>query len=62
MTATATADETTPTADTPQSGGSDASNTVVVIGSGLAGLASACTLAARGYRVICTDNNEWLGG
>lgn len=62
MTATATADETTPTADTPQSGGSDASNTVVVIGSGLAGLASACTLAARGYRVICTDKNEWLGG
>ena len=33
-----------------------------VIGSGLAGLASAATLAARGYRVILFERNPWLGG
>lgn len=33
-----------------------------VIGGGLAGLASACTLAARGYRVVLFERNEWLGG
>ena len=37
-------------------------NEVVVIGSGLAGLASACTLAARGYAVTVVEKNEWLGG
>jgi phytoene dehydrogenase-like protein len=35
---------------------------VIVIGSGLAGLASACTLAARGYSVAVVEKNEWLGG
>ncbi|MGB7323561.1 MAG: FAD-dependent oxidoreductase, partial [Rubripirellula sp.] len=35
---------------------------VVVIGSGLAGLSSACVLAARGYRVTLLDKNEWVGG
>lgn len=35
---------------------------VIVIGSGLAGLASACTLAARGYSVTVIEKNEWLGG
>jgi diapolycopene oxygenase len=35
---------------------------VGVIGSGLAGLASACTLAARGHRVTVFEKNEWLGG
>jgi phytoene desaturase len=35
---------------------------VAVIGGGLAGLASACTLAARGHRVILFEKNEWLGG
>jgi phytoene desaturase len=35
---------------------------VIVIGSGLAGLASACTLAARGYSVTVVEKNEWLGG
>ncbi len=35
---------------------------VVVIGSGLAGLAAACTLAGKGYAVTCVDKNGWLGG
>ena len=35
---------------------------VGVIGSGLAGLAAACTLAARGHRVTLFEKNEWLGG
>ena len=34
----------------------------VVIGSGLGGLAAACTLAARGHSVTCIERNEWLGG
>ncbi len=33
-----------------------------VIGGGLGGLAAACTLAARGHRVIRFERNEWLGG
>ena len=33
-----------------------------VIGAGLGGLAAACTLAARGYRVVLFERNEWLGG
>jgi diapolycopene oxygenase len=33
-----------------------------VIGGGLGGLAAACTLAARGYKVILFERNEWLGG
>jgi phytoene desaturase len=33
-----------------------------VIGSGLAGLAAACTLAARGYEVEVFEKNAWLGG
>ncbi|NDV02418.1 phytoene desaturase family protein [Pseudoroseicyclus tamaricis] len=33
-----------------------------VIGGGLGGLASACTLAARGHKVILFEKNEWLGG
>lgn len=35
---------------------------VGVIGSGLAGLAAACTLAARGHRVTLLEKNEWVGG
>ena len=35
---------------------------VVVVGSGLGGLACACTLAARGYGVTVIERNEWLGG
>jgi phytoene desaturase len=35
---------------------------VAVIGGGLAGLASACTLAARGHRVVLFEKNDWLGG
>lgn len=38
------------------------SESVVVIGGGLGGLASACTLAARGYRVRLLETNAWLGG
>lgn len=37
-------------------------NRIGVIGSGLAGLASACTLAARGYKVVLFERNKWLGG
>lgn len=33
-----------------------------IIGGGLGGLASACTLAARGHSVILFEKNEWLGG
>ena len=35
---------------------------VGVIGSGLAGLSAACTLAARGYQVEVFEKNPWLGG
>src|SRR6202044_2107251 len=35
---------------------------VGVIGSGLAGLAAACTLAARGHVVEVFEKNAWLGG
>jgi diapolycopene oxygenase len=35
---------------------------VAVIGSGLGGLAAACTLAARGYDVDVFEKNRWLGG
>ncbi len=35
---------------------------VGVIGGGLGGLASACTLAARGHSVVLYEKNEWLGG
>ena len=35
---------------------------VGVIGSGLAGLAAACTLAARGHQVEVFEKNLWLGG
>lgn len=35
---------------------------VGVIGGGLGGLASACTLAARGHDVVLLDKNEWVGG
>jgi diapolycopene oxygenase len=35
---------------------------VGVIGSGLAGLAAACTLAARGHEVEVFEKNPWLGG
>jgi phytoene desaturase len=38
------------------------SDTVGVIGGGLGGLAAACTLAARGYRVTLFEANDWLGG
>ncbi len=35
---------------------------IAVIGGGLAGLAAACTLAARGHKVVLFEKNEWLGG
>ena len=35
---------------------------VAVIGGGLGGLASACTLAARGYSVTLFEKNAWVGG
>ena len=37
-------------------------NRIGVIGSGLAGLASACVLAARGYAVTVFERSPWLGG
>jgi diapolycopene oxygenase len=45
-----------------RAGASEATSRVVVIGGGLAGLASACTLAARGYAVTLCDKNAWVGG
>ncbi|MES2570436.1 MAG: phytoene desaturase family protein, partial [Verrucomicrobiota bacterium] len=39
-----------------------AASKVGVIGGGLGGLAAACTLAARGYRTILFERNDWLGG
>src|SRR5210317_920716 len=35
---------------------------VAVIGTGLGGLAAACTLAARGHNVTLLEKNPWLGG
>ena len=35
---------------------------VGIIGSGLAGLSAACTLAARGHQVTVFEKNSWLGG
>lgn len=35
---------------------------VGIIGGGLGGLASACTLAARGHKVTLLEKNAWLGG
>ncbi len=40
----------------------DANAPVVVIGSGLGGLAAAAVAAARGHRVVVYDKNQWLGG
>jgi len=37
-------------------------DTVVVVGAGLGGLAAACTLGARGYRVRLFEPNPWPGG
>ncbi|WP_428389007.1 phytoene desaturase family protein [Mucisphaera sp.] len=45
-----------------QSANRSSDDRVVVIGAGLGGLASACTLAARGYRVTLVERNEHLGG
>jgi phytoene desaturase len=33
-----------------------------IIGGGLGGLAAACTLAGRGYRVVLFERNDWVGG
>jgi phytoene desaturase len=38
------------------------SDRIGVLGGGLGGLAAACTLAARGYRVLLLERNRWLGG
>lgn len=35
---------------------------VGIIGSGLAGLSAACTLAARGHQVTIFEKNSWIGG
>jgi len=40
----------------------DETRRVIVVGGGLAGLASACTLAARGYAVTLLEANSWVGG
>jgi len=33
-----------------------------IIGGGLGGLAAACILGARGYKVVVWEKNDWLGG
>lgn len=38
------------------------SDQTVIIGSGLGGLAAACTLAARGHTVTVVERSDWLGG
>jgi phytoene desaturase len=38
------------------------SQPIGIVGAGLGGLAAACTLAARGYRVVLFERNPWLGG
>lgn len=40
----------------------DSNLPIAVIGAGLGGLAAACTLAARGHRVVLYDKNPWGGG
>ncbi|MCU0705846.1 MAG: phytoene desaturase family protein [Fimbriiglobus sp.] len=35
---------------------------IAVVGSGLGGLAAACTLAARGHSVVLFEKSDWLGG
>jgi diapolycopene oxygenase len=35
---------------------------IAVIGGGLGGLAAACTLAARGRKIVLFEKNDWLGG
>ena len=35
---------------------------VAIIGGGLAGLASACVLRARGHKVVLFEANPWIGG
>jgi len=35
---------------------------IAIIGGGLAGLAAACTLGARGHTVTLFEKNDWLGG
>ena len=45
-----------------QSSNGSGAKSVGIIGSGLAGLAAACTLAARGHRVEVFEKNPWLGG
>lgn len=39
-----------------------ADKSIAIIGAGLGGLAAACALAARGYRVRLLEANAWLGG
>ena len=41
---------------------SSTSKRVVVVGGGLAGLASACVLAGRGHQVTLLEKNDWVGG
>jgi diapolycopene oxygenase len=40
----------------------DVSQSIGIVGAGLGGLAAACTLAARGHRVMLFEKNQWLGG
>ncbi|GAB6854303.1 phytoene desaturase family protein [Asaia astilbis] len=35
---------------------------VIIIGAGLGGLAAACTLSARGHKVVVLEANDWTGG
>lgn len=43
-------------------GALDMNERIGVIGSGLGGLSAACTLAARGHKVVLFEKNSWFGG